>query len=1335
MWLFNSNQPTEQLTQWALTRIQTSVGSFVLPLPPVATIKDLLIETNKLLVSRNHTHKVVAFVTVDGDSIEEDLIVSLCTERNQELIGLSETERSLVAPRVHSFFQRNFLFTPPPPPSAPAAIAAPPIQSSQADHLVKDPLPAAAPTPVFVPTAKDRPTLSIFLSYCWANSFLANGTEAVGALDPRVVRQHLKQKGFTDVWLDVEQMATGDDLFEQIANGLMSCDIVIVCVSDEYAVSKNCLRELNFALNVLKLPYIPLVVGDKFGWQKTKVGLMFGDQLYLDGTDPNLISERMENLVDALDKRIQSKASTVSGDQQESAILAVDSDPSPSPPASRPSSPDRTAPKRSNTVVLPTTPQDFDLTFSHTTQLKLAIGEVVEVLRWRQSKKSYYVSGGLHYVPVKIVEIGEPIDPTKPSSSRYIKVLFRSRVKYSKTRNGPIVATIINEDTEWVDEFLLRKVLEMPKNMPELEPGDAVEYRQYVKRQRRRKSVAPTSSLQPTSDAGSVVSSSALSETASMLPDDDDDDTYVFWPAYIVAKLSSHKFLLRQSRGMGLVAETGDYASLLKPVNLKLLRVGHDFRMIRVRQALNTENLVVLSKGSIVRRQCVPDIEKSQEGETIETGNKISDQIAAIMLSGEEKSHIRHHHPKKESHVSEDSSLRDQFLQNAKILWQQAIAQDFKPNSFKNTIAWLSHAFTNKSEGCGESYVVQPEYLFKALHHRKIETLNSETVVGDTTGLDDDEIRTRLCRGIVKCQPIDYLASIFLAILTPEYLNSPIHQSELQYAKALDLPIVYALVTPTETSQSLFTKEAYDFLKLISPTSIVDFTIRPLVWSRVDNLVMRINQHSVSQNQRRRMLRYKDESPDDLPWFRSFLNISSGAVLESLNCVLLENVELVHLDQSGNMTVEQPCKKVSVCGMAWTTHRSVMSFSSQEGDPRKATAQTIVSPAKVLNLTNVWVYEGGIEWDGNSSGKLQFKPTRLTRYVSQPDDIEEGRDWKEGDLVEVRLHWVSGDLGDQCLWWPCRVLKYINALELLVVMHHSETHPFNIVPVIKVTIAQMRQGKDPRAIKWFSPAQFSIATVQNLTENGEVVSTQVPRFRYGNTIADEYSVFMQSPIVKERASLKPIIRCEPEIRRAMREEDFHAKTLVSIMGPLELKKMVTRLPNDPNPDLWIEGVSVDETGTLIEFADWKPCCVTSMYPFLEKSVPNRVIYVEVEVLELGWCDDAGSSAVSIGPITQFYPPFQMVGWNGRSIGYHSLNGRKLKSDQPDYMLQGIPYSVGDIVGVGVDLSGLIYFTLNRRWIFGSKRGNSGIMYHLGVSADGPAKLRVNPLAEPDPSWL
>ncbi|CAH1772675.1 unnamed protein product [Owenia fusiformis] len=119
-----------------------------------------------------------------------------------------------------------------------------------------------------------------FISYCWANSSQAVklGTKAkdgsVGWGDPRDMKDMLEKNGI-DCWIDIEQTGQ-NDLFESISNGLRHSKVVVVCVSEQYADSTNCMMELRFAACALNKPIIVAIVGNSNNWRYTEAAMLTG---------------------------------------------------------------------------------------------------------------------------------------------------------------------------------------------------------------------------------------------------------------------------------------------------------------------------------------------------------------------------------------------------------------------------------------------------------------------------------------------------------------------------------------------------------------------------------------------------------------------------------------------------------------------------------------------------------------------------------------------------------------------------------------------------------------------------------------------------------------------------------------------------------------------------------------------------------------------------------------------------------------------------------------------------------------------------------------------------
>ncbi len=95
-------------------------------------------------------------------------------------------------------------------------------ETSCLDHVVNDEMVDTGPLP------------QVFLSYQW-------GTQA----EVRLLRQHLEMAGYR-CWMDLGQMGGGDKLFAKIDTGIRAAKVVICCVTNQYAQSDNCSREVDY---------------------------------------------------------------------------------------------------------------------------------------------------------------------------------------------------------------------------------------------------------------------------------------------------------------------------------------------------------------------------------------------------------------------------------------------------------------------------------------------------------------------------------------------------------------------------------------------------------------------------------------------------------------------------------------------------------------------------------------------------------------------------------------------------------------------------------------------------------------------------------------------------------------------------------------------------------------------------------------------------------------------------------------------------------------------------------------------------------------------------------
>ncbi|XP_071087235.1 uncharacterized protein [Haliotis cracherodii] len=148
-----------------------------------------------------------------------------------------------------------------------------------------------------------------FISYCWSNSSDAvnKGTKSpsgsLGWGDPRVIKKYLEDNGIS-TWIDHEQMTAGKGLFENISRGMRHAKVLVVCVSDEYLESDNCMMELRFGVLNLGLPLVLAVVGTGTEWKLSEVGILAqrakASKVYFQKENPTSLETLLEYVKERL---------------------------------------------------------------------------------------------------------------------------------------------------------------------------------------------------------------------------------------------------------------------------------------------------------------------------------------------------------------------------------------------------------------------------------------------------------------------------------------------------------------------------------------------------------------------------------------------------------------------------------------------------------------------------------------------------------------------------------------------------------------------------------------------------------------------------------------------------------------------------------------------------------------------------------------------------------------------------------------------------------------------------------------------------------------------------
>lgn len=84
-------------------------------------------------------------------------------------------------------------------------------------------------------------------------------------------------------WLDIKQMGGGDSLYDKIDRGIRGCKVMVSCVTQKYALSANCRREVSLA-DALKKPLLPLLL-EQMAWPPTgPMSMVLSQLLYINCT-------------------------------------------------------------------------------------------------------------------------------------------------------------------------------------------------------------------------------------------------------------------------------------------------------------------------------------------------------------------------------------------------------------------------------------------------------------------------------------------------------------------------------------------------------------------------------------------------------------------------------------------------------------------------------------------------------------------------------------------------------------------------------------------------------------------------------------------------------------------------------------------------------------------------------------------------------------------------------------------------------------------------------------------------------------------------------------------
>lgn len=115
--------------------------------------------------------------------------------------------------------------------------------------------------------------IDLFLSYAW-------GDQKYNQNKVCLLKQHLVNNFNYKIWIDMESVNVGLQLFEEIEKGMREASAVIIVMTKEYPLSLNCKKEISLA-DALGKPLIPLMFDNETEWPPRGLGMYLSGSVYL----------------------------------------------------------------------------------------------------------------------------------------------------------------------------------------------------------------------------------------------------------------------------------------------------------------------------------------------------------------------------------------------------------------------------------------------------------------------------------------------------------------------------------------------------------------------------------------------------------------------------------------------------------------------------------------------------------------------------------------------------------------------------------------------------------------------------------------------------------------------------------------------------------------------------------------------------------------------------------------------------------------------------------------------------------------------------------------------
>jgi hypothetical protein len=125
-------------------------------------------------------------------------------------------------------------------------------------------------------------------------------------LHPRAIKVDLEVNGFSCWFTETPNSLA----FDSLILGLKSSKVIIFCMSSNFVQDQLCIKTFNYVLRILKKSYILIVIDNGKSWQKSEIGAMVTDELYLKFNKIDQYKTRLVDLIEKIKIKITEKDKT-----------------------------------------------------------------------------------------------------------------------------------------------------------------------------------------------------------------------------------------------------------------------------------------------------------------------------------------------------------------------------------------------------------------------------------------------------------------------------------------------------------------------------------------------------------------------------------------------------------------------------------------------------------------------------------------------------------------------------------------------------------------------------------------------------------------------------------------------------------------------------------------------------------------------------------------------------------------------------------------------------------------------------------------------------------------